>query len=307
MRSYNLRENFSKESLKVQKFLSVLILISLFLVPSAASAKDKSAILIVSFGTSMPEARKAIDNLVNAAKSSFPDCEVRLAFTSNIIRRKLAREFNENISNPVEALARLNDEGFKDVFIMPTHIIPGEEYDEIANVHSAFKVLKGKYGFDDLKLGKPFMNSSKDCERMAEILVSRFKSQLADSETAIVLMGHGTPHHFANALYSLLQVELDKKLYGRFFVGTVEAAPELDDVIASLKRHPEIKKLVLSPLMIVAGDHANNDLAGEDDEESWLNVLKSNGYGDISTYLVGLGEDENIAKDFIKKLHDLMD
>ena len=294
----------------VQKILSVLILISLIFFPSISFAKDKndkSAILIVSFGTSMPEARKAIDNLVNAAKKNFPDYEVRLAFTSNIIRRKLAREFNEIISNPVEALAKLNDEGFEDVYIMPTHMIPGEEYDEIKNVHSAFKVLKGKYGFDDLKIGRPFMNSSKDCSRMAEILIERFKNQLADKETGIILMGHGTPKHFANALYSLLQVELDKKLYGRFFVGTVEATPEIDDVIANLKRQPEIKKLVLSPLMIVAGDHANNDLAGEDDEESWLNVLKANGYENISAYLVGLGEDENIAKDFVKKIHALID
>ena len=296
----------------MQRFFSVLILISLLLTPSASSAKDKdvkdkSAILIVSFGTSMPEARKAIDNLVGAAKKSFPDSEVRLAFTSNIIRRKLAREFNENISNPVEALAKLNDEGFDKVFIMPTHIIPGEEYDEIKNVYGAFRTLKGKYGFKTLKLGAPFMHSSEDCARMAEILISRFKTQLEDKETGIVLMGHGTPEHFANALYSLLQAGLDKKLYGRFFVGTVEASPEIGDVVENLKRHPEIKKLVLSPLMIVAGDHANNDLAGEDDEESWLNVLKSKGYENISTYLVGLGEDENITADFVKKIHELMD
>ncbi|MBQ7558886.1 MAG: sirohydrochlorin cobaltochelatase [Synergistaceae bacterium] len=296
----------------MQKFFSVLILFSLIFFPSISSAEEKNkndgrpAILIVSFGTSMPEARRAIDNLVNAAKKNFPECEVRLAFTSNIIRKKLAREFNEIISNPVEALAKLNEEGFKKVYVMPTHMIPGEEYDEIKNVYSAFKILKGKYGFDDLELGTPFMNSSKSCERMAEILIERFKNQLADKDTAIILMGHGTPNHFANALYSLLQVELDKKLYGKFFVGTVEAAPEIDDVIANLKRHPEIKKLILSPLMIVAGDHANNDLAGEDDEESWLNVLKADGYENISSYLVGLGEDENIAKDFVKKIHELI-
>ena len=298
----------------MQKFLSILILISLVLFPSYSFAKDKdkdkkdNAVLIVSFGTSMPEARKAIDNLVNAAKNSFGEtCEVRLAFTSNIIRKKLAREFNEVVDNPVEALAKLNDEGFEDVYIMPTHMIPGEEYDEIKNVYEAFKLLRGKYGFDDLELGRPFMNSSKDCGRMAEILINRFKTYLDDKETGIILMGHGTPEHFANALYSLLQVELDKKCYGRFFLGTVEATPQIEDVTANLKRHPEIKKLVLSPLMIVAGDHANNDLAGEDDEESWLNILKSEGYKDISCYLVGLGEDENIAKDFVKKIRKLMD
>ena len=292
----------------MQKFFTVLTLIFVVLFSQVSFAEDnnKSAILIVSFGTSMPEARKAIDNLVDSAKKEFPDSEVRLAFTSNIIRRKLVREFNENISNPVEALAKLNDEGFKKVFIMPTHIIPGEEYDEIKNVYEAFKTLKGKYGFEELKLGTPFMNSSKECERMAEILIERFKNQLEDKDTAIVLMGHGTPEHFANAMYSELQLILNQKLYGRFFIGTVEAVPLIDDVVDGLKRCPEIKNLVISPLMIVAGDHANNDLAGEDDEESWLNILKSNGHENIKTYLVGLGEDENVAKDFVKKIHELM-
>ncbi len=292
----------------MQKFLSTLILISLLFVPSLSFAedKDKSAILIVSFGTSMPEARKAIDNLVNAAKDSFPDSEIRLAFTSNIIRRKLAREFNENIPNPVEALAKLNDEGFKNVIIMPTHLIPGEEYQEIQNVFTCFKNLKGKYGFKSLKLSKPFMSVNRDCARMAAILAERFQTQLEDKETGIVLMGHGTPVREANFFYSVLQLELNKIAYGRFLVGTVEAQPDINDVLAKLKRKPEIKKLVLSPLMIVAGDHANNDLAGADDEESWLNILKSNGYENISTYLVGLGEDENIAKDFVRKINDLM-
>ena len=291
----------------MKKLLSVLILVMSVFISSVSFAEDKSAILIVSFGTSMPEARKAIDNLVESAKKDFPGHEIRLAFTSNIIRRKIAKEFNENISNPVKALAELNDEGFKKVFIMPTHIIPGEEYDEIKNVYEAFKVLKGKYGFEELKIGRPFMNGTEDCERMAEILIERFKSHLNEKNTGIILMGHGTPEHFANALYSQLQLALNQKCYGKFFIGTVEASPEIEDVIAELKRHPEIKNLVLSPLMIVAGDHANNDLAGEDDEESWLNILKASGYENIKTYLVGLGEDENIAKDFVKKIHELME
>ncbi len=292
---------------KLSNSFMILILVMLTFIPQVSFADDKSAILVVSFGTSMPEARKAIDNLVNSAKKNFPDCEVRLAFTSNIIRRKIARETKEIIPNPVQALAALNDEGFKNVYVVPTHIIPGEEYDELLNVAGAFALLDGKYGFDDLEIGEPFLNGSKDCARMADILIARFKSQLEDKDTGIILMGHGTPKHFANALYSQLQLALDKKAYGRFFVGTVEAFPEIDDVIESLKRHPEVKKLVLSPLMIVAGDHANNDLAGEDDSDSWLNILKSKGYENISTYLVGLGEDENIASDFVKKIHALMD
>ena len=291
------------------KFTSAILLGILLCVSSAFCAEDadKSAILVVSFGTSVPEARQAIDNLVNTARKNFPDCEVRLAFTSNIIRRKIARESGEIIPNPVQALATLNDERFSRVYVMPTHIIPGEEYDELQNVVQAFSTLKGKYGFKTLKLGRPFLDGAYDCDGMADLLLERFKSQLQDKETAIILMGHGTPEHFANALYSQLQLALDTKAYGRFFVGTVEAAPKIEDVLARLKRHTEIKKLVLSPLMIVAGDHAHNDLAGEDDPESWLNVLRAEGYSNITAYLAGLGQDDNIARKFESKIRELMD
>ena len=291
----------------MHKFITT-ILLALMLIPSASFAEDgKTAVLVVSFGTSVPEARQAINNLVDSARKELKDSEVRLAFTSNIIRRKIARESGEVIPNPVQALAALNDEGFSRVYVMPTHMIPGEEFDEIANVVEAFRTLRGKYGFKTLKLGRPFLNGVDDCEGMADVLLERFKAQLADEHTAIILMGHGTPEHFANAMYSQLQLALDTKAYGRFFLGTVEAAPKIEDVIARLKRHPEVKKLVLSPLMIVAGDHAHNDLAGEDDPESWINILRANGYKDISTYLVGLGQDGNIAREFVRRLLELMD
>ena len=291
----------------MHKLTAAVSLVLLLLGGISYAEESKSAILIVSFGTSMPEARQAITALTDSARREFPDAEVRLAFTSNIIRRKVARESGETILNPVQALAQLNDEGFSDVYVMPTHMIPGEEYDEIANVVDAFGSLTGKYGFETLELGRPFLDGVDDCEGMADVLLERFKAQLADKETAIVLMGHGTPEHFANAMYSQLQLALDTKAYGRFFLGTVEAAPKIEDVITRLKRHPEVKKLVLSPLMIVAGDHAHNDLAGEDDDESWLNVLKAEGYNDVSTYLVGLGEDKNIQVEFVRRIHELME
>lgn len=295
----------------MHKFLCLLLIVSVLAMPVAAFAHgaekaDKAGILVVSFGTSMPQARKAIDNLVNAAKNAFPETEVRLAFTSNIIRNKLARENNETVPTPVEALAKMNDEGFTHVYVMPTHIIPGEEYDEIKNVVEAFSMLKGKYGFKKLALGTPYLNNTADCAQMAKILTARFANQLKDKSTGIVLMGHGTPDHMANAMYSLLQVQLDKAAHGRFFVGTVEATPQIGDVIANLKRNKNVKKLVIAPFMIVAGDHANNDLAGADDEESWLNLLKKAGYKNITPYLVGMGEDANMAKGFVERIRDMM-
>ena len=266
-------------------------------------ADDKQAILITAFGTSMPSARKAIDNLVDAAKKAFPGADVRLAFTSNIIRRKLTREGKKNVPpTPVQALAALNDEGFKKVCVMPTHIIPGAEYDEIKNVVEAWSTLKGKYGIKDLRLGKTFLSSVEGCDEMADILIKRFAKVPAG--TAVVLMGHGTPHHIANAMYSQLQVALDKKADGRFFIGTVENTPLIEDVVVALKK-AGLKKTLLSPLMIVAGDHANNDMADKDDPESWYSVLKKEGFG-VETMIKGLGEDAGIAAAFVAHLKDAL-
>ena len=290
-----------------QKFTALFVLAVTLLIPSAAFAEvsSKSAILVVSFGTSMPEAQKAIDNLVDTVKKEFPSVDVRLSFTSNIIRRKIQKEQGKFIPTPSQALAQLNDEGYSYVTVAPTHMIPGEEYDEVADVAGAFGSMMGKFGFDEINVCRPFLDGVKECEAFADILIKRFAKQLEDKSTGIVLMGHGTPEHFANAQYLQLQSALNQKAYGRFFVGTVEASPSIDDVMADLKRHSDITKLVLSPLMIVAGDHANNDLAGKDDDESWLNVLKKNGWNDVSVYLSGLGEDENVAREFVRKIYSV--
>ena len=267
--------------------------------PKKEEKAEKQAILITAFGTSMPSARKAIDNLVASAKKAFPGADVRLAFSSNIIRRKLAREGKKNVPpTPVQALAALNDEGFKKVCVMPTHIIPGAEYDEIKNVVDAWNEIKGKYGFKDLRMGKTFLSSVEGCDEMADILIKRFAKVPAD--TAVVLMGHGTPHHIANAMYSQLQVALNKKADNRFFIGTVENTPVIDDVIVSLKK-AGYKKTLLSPLMIVAGDHANNDMADKNDPESWYSLLKKEGFA-VETLIKGLGEDAGIAAAFVEHL-----
>ena len=260
---------------------------------------DRQAILIASFGTSVPAGRVAIDNLVEETKKAFPGTEVRLAFTSNIIRRKLAREGRKDVPpTPVQALADLNDEGYSRVCVVSTHIIPGAEYDEVKNVVEAFRTIRGKYSFRELRLSNASLYSVEACDEVADILIKRFAKIPAD--TAVVLMGHGTPHHMANAMYCQLQVALNKKADGRFFIGTVENTPKIEDVIAALKKSG-LKKTVISPLMIVAGDHAHNDLAGADDPESWLNLLKKEGFS-VETYLHGLGEDSNFAAYFVKNI-----
>lgn len=295
----------------MKTLITALAIVTLLITGSAYASEDdgkadKKGILVVSFGTSMPEAKKAIDNLVDSTKKAFPDTEVRLAYTSNIIRRKIMKEQNVNIPTPALALAQMNDEGFTHVYVMPMHIIPGEEFDDIQSLAGGMASVEGKYGFKELKLGSPYLSSVQDCDVMADILLQRFSKDLADKKTVVVLMGHGTPEHIANALYSQLQLSLDKKMPGRFVVGTVEAAPTIDDVIARLKHSKDAKKIVLSPLMIVAGDHANNDLADKEDPESWFSMLKAAGYKDIKTFLVGLGEDATMARVYVSKIKEMM-
>lgn len=294
------------------KSIILAFVIITFLVTGSAYASttddtaNKKGILVVSFGTSMPEAKKAIDNLVESTRKAFPDTEVRIAYTSNIIRRKIMKEQNINILTPASALALMNEEGFTHVYVMPTHIIPGEEFDDIKNLTVGLASVKGKYGFKELKIGNPYLSSIEDCDVMSDILLKRFAKDIADKKTVVVLMGHGTPKHIANAMYCQLQLALDRKIPGHFIVGTVEGAPTIDDVITRLKHNKNVRKLVLSPLMIVAGDHANNDLADSEDPESWYSILKTIGYKDIKTFLVGLGEDETMARIYVSKIKEMM-
>lgn len=294
--------------MSINKFIMIVFaLVALLSFNNASYAEkktDKKAILIASFGTSVPKAKKAIDSLVDSAKKSFPNIEVRLVFTSNIIRRKIAKEQNVHMPTLPEALAKMNDEGYTHVYVMPTHIIPGAEYEDLATVVDAFASIEGKYGFKEIKLGKPYLATIPDCDRMAELLLNRYSEQLADKDSAIVLMGHGTPKHIASALYPQLQLSLDKVAPGRFYMGTVEAAPTIENVIANLKKS-KYKNIVISPFLIVAGDHAKNDLVDKNDSQSWYNLLKTAGYKNITPHIVGLGEDAEMQSWFVERIKDM--
>ena len=281
----------------------VVVLLSMCAAPGCAAERpDKNGILLVAFGTSMPEATRAINSLVDAVKEAFPDTEVRVAYTSNIIRRKLKREQNIEIPTPPEALAKMNDDGFTHVCVQPMHVIPGEEYDALKSVVDAFASMEGKYSFERLIIGRPFLSDSKDCEVMAGILNRRFEKKVGTGK-AIALMGHGSPH-MANAMYSELQLALSR-VSNHFFVGTVETPPTFDDVLNALKK-TRYKTVLLSPFMIVAGDHANNDLTDADDPESWLSQFKELGFK-VETELVGLGEYPEIVQLFVRRVRDLME
>jgi sirohydrochlorin cobaltochelatase len=284
-------------------FFAVVLTVLLAFITGCAQADQgnaKKGILLVAFGTSVPEAEVAIENLVSATKEAFPGVEVRLAYTSNIIRRKLKRERNVDIPTPLQALALMNDEGFESVCVQPMHVIPGEEYEDLKTVVEAFASIKGKYAFKRLVLGQPFLTNASDCDLMAGILARRFANHPEDE--AIVLMGHGSPHE-ANSMYQEMQKALSKAAKA-IFMGTVEATPTFDDVMSQLEK-TRYKTVVLSPFMVVAGDHANNDMAG-DEPESWSSLFKKNGYR-VKTELVGLGEYPEVASLFVKRVKSLME
>jgi len=293
----------------VKKLLILLPLAALFAFNGIAFAhghdaeqEPRKAILVVSFGTSMPEARHAIDALVDEARKAFPDTEVRLAYTSNIIRHKIVKEEGLYIPTPMEALAKLQDDGFTHVYVQPTHIIPGEEFDDIARVVTALASIDGKYGFEKIALGNPLLTDSDDCADLAAILYRTYQDKLGGDQ-AVVFMGHGSPHS-ANAFYSQMQLALDK-VSDRFFVGTVEGFPSFDDMARRLEKSGA-RRVTLVPLMIVAGDHARNDMADEEDPQSWLSMLKEHGYR-VDADITGLGENGEVRALFLRHLKALFD
>ncbi|MDR2528070.1 MAG: sirohydrochlorin cobaltochelatase [Synergistaceae bacterium] len=276
------------------------VFVLFFASQAGATESVKRGVLLAAFGTSVTEAERGISNLAEETRLAFPDVEVRLTYTSNIIRRKLKRERGVDFPSPPEALARMNDEGFTHVYVQPMHVIPGEEYDDLKSVVEAFTSIKGKYSFERVALGQPFLSNPSDCGLMSAILARRFAD--LPSDKAVVLMGHGSPHE-ANAMYGEMQKALSR-LKGRFFLGTVEASPTFEDVLASLKKTP-CETVVLSPFMVVAGDHARNDLAG-DEPDSWRSRLKKSGYK-VEANLVGLGEYPEVAALFVKRVRELME
>lgn len=258
------------------------------------SSAEKPVILAVSFGTSYNDSReKTIGAVEKAIAQANPDYEVRRAFTAQTVIDILKERDNIETDNVDEAFERLVNDGVKTLVVQPTHVMSGYEYDDLI---AAVDTYKDK--FDKVSIGAPLLTSDDDYSRVADALIEDTKSY-SNEETAIVFMGHGTEHG-ANATYAKLQQIFDSKNAGNYFVGTVEATPSLDDIVAAVKAGG-YKKVVLQPLMVVAGDHANNDMAG-DEEDSWKTVLTNEGF-EVECVLKGLGEIEavqNIYSDHVK-------
>ncbi len=291
-----------KKNMLVSAALCVCLLFASTCVAAAAEkakAKAKEGILLVAFGTSEPDARGAIQRIVDGVKKAFPGADVRLSFTSNIIRRKVLKEEGLAFDSPLIALAKMQDDGVVSVTVQSLHIIPGEEYNQLAAVVRSLRSIEGKYAFASLNFGSPLLETYEDYEKAVALLKTKYGA-LAGNGAAVVFMGHGT-HHSANSAYAQMQLLFDDAKLP-FVIGTVEGYPSLDTVkrrLADLKP----SKVTLVPFMIVAGDHAKNDMSAKDDPESWLSILSKEGYA-VETLLKGLGDGDGLAELFVEHIRE---
>ena len=261
----------------------------------AAMEGQKDVILVVSFGTSYYETRKnTIDAIEQDIRAAYPDYEVRRAFTAQTIINILEKRDGYNIENVTQALERMVQEGVKNVILQPTHVMTGYEYDDMVAEASKFE---GK--FDSLKISRPVLVEDADYETLVSVLAEETEAYNADG-TAVVFMGHGTEHE-ANATYTKLQAQFHLAGYRNYYIGTVEATPSVEDVLEAVKA-TDASKVVLLPLMIVAGDHANNDMAG-DEEDSWKTIFTQAGY-EVECVLRGMGSYPGVRQMILDHLSD---
>ena len=252
----------------------------------------RKGILAVSFGTShIDTMEKTIDVLEKEIAKTFKEAAVYRAFTSNMIIKKLKRTANMEIQTVGEALEKMASDGIEEVIVQPTHVINGIENDRMLE-----DVMEHMHLFRKVYVGKPLLSSVEDYKKAIHAVME--KTTISEDEM-LVLMGHGTDHH-ANSAYPTLEYTFHSLGYHQVLVGTVESFPDLRNVMAKLEISGR-KKVVLMTFMFVAGDHAKNDMAGE--EDSWKSELEENGY-EVRVILKGLGEFEGIRKIFTEHIEE---
>ncbi len=261
---------------------------------SLDNARNQDAIgekelLVVSFGTSFNDSRRLTIGAIEAAmENAFSGYSVRRGFTSQMVIDHIKQRDGIVIDNVTEALKRAVDNGVRTLVIQPTHLMNGLEYNELARAASACSGA-----FERTAVGAPLLTTDADFRAVIEA-ITRDTAAYDDGKTAVCLMGHGTEAK-SNQVYARLQNMLSESGYAHYYVGTVEAEPTLEDVLGAVQKG-DYARILLQPLMIVAGDHANNDMAG-DGEESWKRTFENAGYA-VECRLRGLGELEAIQNLF---------
>lgn len=255
-------------------------------------------LLVASFGTSFNDNRRlTIGAIENAMEKAFPDYSVRRGFTAQIIIDHVERRDGIHIDNMDEALERAINNGVKTLVVQPTHLMNGLEYEELTG-----QLAEYADSFEQIAVGEPLLTSDDDFNRVMKAIVEA-TAEYDDGETAICFMGHGT-EAASNEVYGKMQDLLKANGYDNYYVGTVEAEPSLEDVLTAVQAG-DYKKVVLEPLMIVAGDHANNDMAG-DEEDSWKTEFENAGY-EVTCILRGLGELPEIQQILVEHAQKAID
>ena len=258
----------------------------------------EAELMVVSFGTSFNDNRRlTIGAIESAIEAAFPDWSVRRGFTSQIIIDHVKSRDGEVIDNVTEALDRAVANGVKTLVIQPTHLMDGFEYNDLVN-----EVANYADAFEAIAIGEPLLTSDEDFQAVADAIVAA-TAEYDDGETAICFMGHGTEAD-SNEVYAKMQKLLTDGGHANYFIGTVEATPTVEDVLAAVQEG-NYKRVVLRPLMIVAGDHANDDMAG-DEEDSWKSIFEAAGY-EVECVVSGLGELEAIQNLFVQHAQAAVD
>ncbi len=288
--------------------------------PLNADDIGENEILVVSFGTSFNDSRaQDIGGIEKAIAAANPDWSVRRAFTAQIIMNHVNARDGEKIDNMKQALDRAVDNGVKNLVVQPTHLMHGAEYDELMDTLTDY-VDK----FDSVKVGEPLLGEvgsdatviNADKEAVAKIVTEAAAvdagfddvGAAAEEGVAFVLMGHGTSHT-ANVTYSQMQTQMNELGYDNVFIGTVEGEPEdtACDVVIEKVKDAGYTKVYLRPLMVVAGDHANNDMAGET-EDSWVSMFSlEDAFEDVECQIAGLGRLEGVQEIYVNHVKDAME
>jgi len=285
---------------KISVISSVLVLLLVLALPAFGShhgkvKPEKKGILLVAFGSSIPEAQVAFEHIGKKVGEAFPEIPVRWAFTSQMIRKKMADE-GKNLDSVAQGLANMAEEDFTHVAVQSLHTIPGEEFHELKQTVRAFAHIPE--GFQTISTGLPLLGDQKDMERVVSAIISTIPEK-RKPEDALVLMGHGTPHG-SNAFYTALMWQLQLQ-DPNVFIGAVEGFPEINDILPILQKR-NIKKVWLMPFMSVAGDHARNDMAGPE-KDSWKSVLNHGGMN-CEVILRGTGEYDEFVEIWIDHIRN---
>ncbi len=287
--------------------------------------EDKTAIVVASFGTTVPRAVKAINNITDQVKKAFPKTEVRITFTSNIIRSVWKKRQSEPqkwldqgipkeilyVENIISTIGDLREEGYNTIIVQPTHMFYMEQSHDLqqyVNAMNSIRTIKQRWSpFKKIVMGRPALGMPGNVFDYHEDVAKAIKTLAGDAEMAkredaiLVYMGHGN-EHWSTGIYAETQKAM-REAYPDVatFIGVVEGAPALDDFLSHLA-YTKKKKIVLKPFMIVAGDHAVNDMAGPE-EDTWKSVLIKEGY-QVKDVLEGLGSNNEFAQIFVDHIRE---